>query len=177
MPVARLLRLLLTLFVLVSGPTAALGCAAMAAPRSEAVTPISSSDNALSCAGRHDRSEQSERRKGSDQVRLLAADVGHSANSQGSGSVRSASRGRSVLASLLSRALGSAGDTAGDTQDELEAGDTADLADDDGPQGFVGAVWSEPMMARRPTPYIETNLRGIQPSLGHPRGDDEPPRL
>jgi hypothetical protein len=81
------------------------------------------------------------------------------------------------LLSLLSRALADDGNIEEGTDAEFEMGDDPDLADDDGPQGFVAAASAELWTPRFPAPYLEPNLWGIQPSIGHPRGDDEPPRI
>lgn len=59
---------------------------------------------------------------------------------------------------------------------QFEMGDDSDLADDDAPQGFVAAACSDLWIPRLSACYIEPNLWGIQPSVGHPLGDDEPPR-
>ena len=144
MPVARFLRLLLTLFVLVSGLLSVLGWSTSSG--------------------------------GWERVRL-AADVGDVAPSAGSGTVRPATRGRAGLFSLISRALTAEGDTGGGPDAEFEMGDDRDLADDDGPQGFVAAASSDLWTLRLSAPYLEPNLWGIQPSVGHPRGHDEPPRI
>jgi len=109
--------------------------------------------------------------------RLTAADVGDSATSPCSGAVRSAFRGRSELLSILSHALMGHSDEQGGAGDEFEGDEGPDLADDDCPQGFVAAAsFSGLSIPRCPAPYVESNL-GIQPSIGHPRGDDEPPRV
>ncbi|HMI82785.1 MAG TPA: hypothetical protein VK550_01765, partial [Polyangiaceae bacterium] len=60
---------------------------------------------------------------------------------------------------------------------EFEVGSGPDLADDDVPQGFVAPAFSGLWMPRLRTRYVEPNLWGLQPSSGHPRGDDEPPRV
>jgi hypothetical protein len=178
MPVARFLRLLLTIFVLVNGPLSVLGWDVAGAYRAEPVavgslsksTPLRPSPRAV-CEHVGDTDKQ--RHWGRD--RLAANHVGDSATSAGSGTLRSARR-RSGLLSILSRAFAAHGETDRGIEAEFEMGDGPDLADEEGPQGFVADAWPGLRMPRLPAPYLEPNLWGIQPSNGHPRGDDEPPR-
>jgi len=179
MPVARFVRLLMALFVLVGGPLSALGANAWAAPLREAAAARSAASNAISGPRARDCSEPTRalhRAESSAQARL-SPNVGDSATPAGSDTLRPASRGRAGLLSLLSRALGDDGGVDGGTDAEFEMGDDPDAADDDGPQGFVAAASAELWTPRLPAPYLEPNLWGIQPSTGHPRGDDEPPRI
>jgi hypothetical protein len=151
MPVARLLRLLLTLVVLMSGLVSALGCGV--------VEPTSLAS-----------------RRGC--TMSMAADVGGMATSTPSGTFRASLHGRGGLLSALARALSDAGDPSDAAQDdEFEVGDSPDLVGDDCPQGFVLIAFSGLSMPRVPAFSVEPNLWGIQPSIGHPRGDDEPPRV
>jgi hypothetical protein len=150
MPVARFLRLLLTLVVLMSGLGSALGCGviechvdasgARAVPRAADVGEIATSASNALCASSHSRGA------------LLAA---------------------------FERALGDAptDESDGDPSDEFELGDAPDFFDDDGPQGFVVVAFSGLSMPRLAALCVEPNLWGIQPSIGHPQGDDEPPRV
>jgi hypothetical protein len=67
--------------------------------------------------------------------------------------------------------------THAERDDEFEMGDAPDLFDDDCPQGFAVAAFSGLSIPSPPALYVEPNLWGIQPSIGHPHGDDEPPRV
>jgi hypothetical protein len=178
MPVARFLRLLLTLFVLLSGPLSALGSRMLAAhgddtaSKSRAELPFPAS-----LPPRDEHSAVTPSRPATPPIRLTTADVGRSTTSPGSGTVRPTSRGRSGLLSLFSRALAAASDIEAANEDGFEGCDPPDLVDDDGPQGFVAGALSELSMPRLSGSYSESDLWGIQPSIGHPRGDDEPPRV
>ena len=180
MPVARFVRLLLTLFVLVlaSGPASALG--SWAGHRENDVAPSAATSAAplrASAPTRDERHDVGVERKGVGHSRSHKADVGHSATSPGADTVRPTSRGRSGLLGLLSRALAATGDIEEGNADEFEGSDAPDLIDDDGPQGYVAGALSELSMPRLSGSFYESGLWGIQPSIGHPRGDDEPPRL
>jgi hypothetical protein len=76
---------------------------------------------------------------------------------------------------VLSHALAD-GEAMGE-DDEFEAGDAPDLFDDDFPQGFAAVAFSGLSIPRQTALFVERNLWGIQPSIGHPQGDDEPPRV
>ena len=178
MPVARFLRLLLTLFVLVSG-WSALRWSTPWASRGEPVVAQSPPAAVFSRIGASDRGQPSPgtaNGNGSDRSRRARTDVGDSATPASSGVLRQASRGRAGLLSIFSRALAADGATDGN-EAELEMADHPDLVDDDGPQGFIAGARSELWLPRLPAPYLEPDLWGIQPSIGHPRGDDEPPRI
>jgi hypothetical protein len=85
------------------------------------------------------------------------------------------SKGRGGLLALLSHALA---DSDRDPADEFEPGDTPDLVGDDCPQAFTFAPSLSGFSGSRPRKaLVAPNLWGLQPSLGHPHGDDEPPRV
>jgi hypothetical protein len=100
-------------------------------------------------------------------------DVGQPTTSTSAGRLRPSGRGLGVLLSLLSHALADAALGAGD---ELDMGDPPDVLDDDCPQGFVINLFSYLSVPAFAAPDMAPNLWGIQPSIGHPQGDDEPPR-
>jgi hypothetical protein len=108
----------------------------------------------------------------------IAADVGGTVTST-SGASCAPLHGRRGLFAALARALGDppSGVSDGEQDDELEVGDSPDLLDDDGPQGFVVMAFAGLSMPRLTALSVEPNLWGIQPSFGHPQGDDEPPRV
>jgi hypothetical protein len=152
MPVARFLRLLMTLVVLMSGLVSALSC------------------GVVESTGVH---------SGRARATSTAPNVGELATSSAADTFRASSHGRGGLLSVLTRALGDAPADSSDAEqnDEFEVGDSPDLADDDGPQGFVVVAFSGLFMPRLAALSVEPNLWGIQPSIGHPRADDEPPRV
>jgi hypothetical protein len=171
MPVARFLRLLLTLVVLMSGLVSALACGVVegSPQRAESVE--------------HGRVPQPASRASSRDAQIgrttrMAGDVGPSTTSTTSNVVRSASRGSGGLLAALSRAMSDPPvDSSESEQDEFEVGDSPDLFDDDCPQGFVILAFPGLTMPRLAALSVEPNLWGIQPSIGHPQGDDEPPRV
>jgi hypothetical protein len=143
MPVARLLRLLLTLLVPMMGLSSLLGWAVvgsflgMATP-AQAAEPMARS--ALELANRHMQTS-----KDADRVRprLAADDVGQPATPS-SGTVRQRSRGRSRLLGFFPPAPATAGEAGGEHVNDIDVGDGPVLVDEDGPQGFVAAfsaVW------------------------------------
>jgi hypothetical protein len=184
--VARFPRLvLMTLVILVGGPLSVLGCVIVhrahrqfadvktakrpseyrgdtRAPAKEAVSAPTEQN------WRHDTSTE---RKVSAPAR---ADKGDAATwISASGTLRRAPKSRSVLLSLLSHALAqSAGQN-----DEFDSGDTPDLVDDDCPQGYGAIAFPGLSLPALAAPDLAPNLWGIQPSIGHPHGDDEPPRV
>jgi len=177
MPVARLLRLLLTLLVPMMGLSSLLGWAVVGSFRGEeapapAARPMARSALELANGPRHTQRSNSDRVR----PRLAADDVGHPATPC-SGRVRQRSRGRSGLLGFFPPALAAAGEAGAEHMNDIDVGDAPDLVDDDGPQGFVAGVFPAVWKHRHPAPYLEPNLWGIQPSTGHPRGDDEPPRV
>jgi hypothetical protein len=108
----------------------------------------------------------------------IAGDVGGVVTST-SGASCAPLHGRGGLLVALARALGEPPSVASDDEpdDELEAGDSPDLFDDDGPQGFVVIAFAGLSMPRLAALSVEPNLWGLQSSFGHPQGDDEPPRV
>lgn len=151
MPVARFLRLLMTLVVLMSGLVSALGCGVVERVRTDA---------------------------SGEAIVPRAVDVGRMTTFT-SLALCAQSHNRRGLLSALARALGDVPSDAsgGDPDNEFELGDSPDLLDDDGPQGFVVIAFSGLSMLPLAAFSGEPNLWGIQPSIGHPRGDDEPPRV
>jgi len=151
MPVARFLRLLMTLVVLMSGLVSARGCGVVERARADV---------------------------DGERLGSIAADVGRRVTST-SGVSCAPLHGPGGLFAALARALGDPPSDAsdGEPDDEREVGDSPDLLDDDGPQGFVVIAFAGLSMPRLAAFSVEPNLWGIQPSFGHPQGDDEPPRV
>jgi hypothetical protein len=183
--VARLPRLvLMTLVILVGGPLSVLG-SVMAhrahrqladvktakQPSADRGGTTARGKQAAAAPTELNRRDDTSTRKVSAPVRAVVGDGATSASA--SGTLRRAPKSRSVLLSLLSHALAqSAGHN-----DEFDSGDTPDLVDDDCPQGYGALAFpglSLPTLAAR---ALAPNLWGIQPSIGHPHGDDEPPRV
>jgi hypothetical protein len=182
MPVARLLRLVLTFVVLVGGALSALGCGVIdeTAGRVEraqlildatALGPLNT--QAKSSPARRIAAQRTDRTATSGRAEALR--VGDSSNPRFSGTLRGVSKGRGSLLALLSHALADSHEA---EHDEFEPGDAPDLVGDDCPQAVAVAPSPCGVSARRPgKPLVAPNLWEIQPSLGHPRGDDEPPRV
>jgi hypothetical protein len=182
MPVARLLRLVLTFVVLVGGALSALGCGVIdetparveraqlildATALRPMLTRAKSPPARLVAAKRSDPKATSSRAE--------AFRVGDSSTPRFSGTLRGISKARGTLLALLSHALADSHEA---QHDEFEPGDAPDLVGDDCPQAVAVAPSPCGVLARRPSkPLVAPNLWEIQPSLGHPRGDDEPPRV
>jgi hypothetical protein len=90
------------------------------------------------------------------------------------GTLRRATKARGVLLALLSQALAQ---PTGQAEDEFDAGDTPDLVDDESPQSYANIPFPGASLPTLAAPDLAQNLWGIQPSIGHPHGDDEPPRV
>jgi hypothetical protein len=182
MPVARFLRLLITLVVLVIGPLSALGCGFVGETERQPVDARPAARAAKrplppSTKVRDEHTANAQKSAGTARVRLATTDVGGPATSTGTDTWRAPSRGRAGLLSILSRMLAGSSTVEGGEDNEFEVGDGLDLVDDDGPQGSVAAAFSGPSIQGLPALCVESNLLAIQPSIGHPRGDDEPPRV
>jgi hypothetical protein len=122
-----------------------------------------------------ERNRQVDRGTGRTLAAPVRAHVGDTATStSASGMLRRAPKSRSVLLSLLSYALAQ---SAGQAHDEFDSGDTPDLVDDDCPQGYAAIAFPGLSLPTLAAPDLAPNLWGIQPSIGHPHGDDEPPRV
>jgi hypothetical protein len=91
-----------------------------------------------------------------------------------SGTLRRAPKVGGVLLSLLSQALA---EPSGQGDDEFDSGDTPDLVDDESPQSYANIPFRGLSLPTLAAPDLAQNLWGIQPSMGHPHGDDEPPRV
>ena len=79
-----------------------------------------------------------------------------------------------MLLALLAQALAEPSDQA---EDEFDAGDTPDLVDDESPQSYANMPFPRLSLPTLAALDLAQNLWGIQPSIGHPHGDDEPPRV
>ncbi|MET0592407.1 MAG: hypothetical protein ABW133_06895 [Polyangiaceae bacterium] len=177
---ARLIRLVLTFFVLVGGALSALGCDGVDVPRERveraqltldaaALNPPESKEKGASVR------RSSKRTDPKTSARLPAPHVGDSATPRFSGTLRVVAKGRGTFLSLLSHALA---DSELGQPDEFEPADAPDFVDDDCPQAFaVTPHLSELSRRAAVKPLVAPNLWGIQPSVGHPHGDDEPPRV
>jgi hypothetical protein len=99
--------------------------------------------------------------------------VGHSTTRSIKSSVRQGARPRGVFVALFSQALAPSCEGG----DEFEPGDDPDLARDDGSQGFAVVPFAGLSMPELEAPFVAPYLWGIQPALGHPHGDEEPPRV
>jgi hypothetical protein len=111
--------------------------------------------------------------------RSAAGDVRDSASSTNpvaavSATLRRVVKARSVLLSLLSHALA---ESAGQANDQFDSGDAPELVDDDCPQGYAAIAFPAFSLPVFVAPDLAPNLWGIQPSVGHPHGDEEPPRV
>jgi len=136
----------MTLVIVVGGPLSALGCGVVERPH------------------RHHGEGKTVRQ-------LTGAATSTSATS---GTLRRATKPRSVLFSLLSQALAV---SAGQADDEFDSGETPHLVDDESPQSYANIPFPGLSLPTLAAPDLAQNLWGIQPSIGHPHGDDEPPRV
>jgi hypothetical protein len=172
----------MTLVMLVGGLLSALGCGVL----ERAHRPIGQAKVAGQLTGTETRNgatpnEQARHSRPDDKRRPRSAtgDARHSASSTNplaavSATLRRVVKARSVLLSLLSHALA---ESAGQANDQFDSGDAHDLVDDDCPHGYAVIAFPALSLPVFVAPDLAPNLWGIQPSIGHPHGDEEPPRV
>jgi hypothetical protein len=164
----------MTLVMLVGGLLSALGCGLL----ERAHRPIDPGTEAANGATPNEQARQN-RPDDKRRPRSAAADVRDSAGSTNpvaavSATLRRVVKARSVLLSLLSHALA---ESAGQANDQFDSGDAPELVDDDSPQGYAAVAFPAFSLSVFVAPDLAPNLWGIQPSVGHPHGDEEPPRV
>ena len=183
-PVARPLGLWLTFVMLVVGLWSASGCGvverahrqlAESKAAREAAGHRGGTGAAAQSASASRQEAPSKGRPRSTSAHLPhVGDAATSTTATSGTTLRRAGKARGVLLSLVSHALAQSHGQAGD---ELASDEAPDLVDDECPQGYAAIPFPGLSLPTLAAPDLAPNLWGIQPSMGHPHGDEEPPRV